>query len=247
MKWQLGMLVIILAGFGIRVLAAEPEAPKGDERAAALMAEATKNRYTWSQNVTGLSGKFVWKSGDKSVEGSFRYSFRKPRGLKLETEDAEVKEQLQSLLSSRIGHRSPSDGPSDPVPMIIVVEDDEHGPLIMPVGDALHSTQRVKDGKLVQINRMMGGKRFTIDTTAYEKSSDGRFFPTAFTVTWWDAKTGKRLEKQLNTTQGFYVVEGQMFPKAEKLVNEKDGKTTTVEIQYSDIKFDLDSGRSREK
>jgi len=91
----------------------------------------------------------------------------------------------------------------------------------------------------VQVNRVMGGKRSTIDVTEFEKAPDGqRLYPAAFTVTWWDATTGKKLEKQTYTTQGFYLVDGQMFPKAEKVVSEKDGGTTTLTIQYSDIKFE---------
>jgi hypothetical protein len=48
----------------------------------------------------------------------------------------------------------------------------EHGPLIMTVGDPMQSTQRVKDGRMVQVNRAMGGKRFTINVTEFEKSPD---------------------------------------------------------------------------
>jgi hypothetical protein len=127
----------------------------------------------------------------------------------------------------------------------IVVEDEDRGPLILTVGDPMQSTQRVKDGKLVQVNRMMGSKRFTIDVTEFEKAPDGqRVYPAAFTVTWWDAATGKKLEKQTYTTQGFYWSDGQMFPKAEKVVSEKDGKTSTLTIQYAEIKFEASRPRT---
>jgi hypothetical protein len=109
----------------------------------------------------------------------------------------------------------------------------------MTVGDRLHSTQRVKDGKLVQVNRTMGGKRFTIDVTEFEKTPNGRVYPSAFTVTWWDAASGNRTEKQVYSTQGFQEVDGQMFPKAERVASEKDGKTSNLEIRYSNVKFDM--------
>jgi Protein of unknown function (DUF3386) len=97
----------------------------------------------------------------------------------------------------------------------------------------------VKDGKMVQVNRMMGGQRFTIDVTEFEKSPDGRYFSSAFTVTYWDAATGKRVEKQTYSTQGFDVITGQMFPRAEKVSTEKDGKTSALELKYSGVKFEL--------
>jgi hypothetical protein len=112
----------------------------------------------------------------------------------------------------------------------------------------MQSTQRVKDGKLVQVNRMMAGKRFTIDVTEFEKSPDGqRVYPAAFTVTWWDASTGKKIEKQHYTTHGFHLADGQMFPKSEKVVSEKDGKRSTLEITYSDIKFETAQSRAGSK
>lgn len=218
------------------------DAPKGDPRAAALLKEASGNRYTWSPEVTTLSGKFTWKKDGKTVEGSFRHAFGKVHALTVNimTDDAEVKRHLQSHLGSQISHRTPPMVNADrpPVPSVIVVEDDGKGPLIMPIGDALHSTVRVKDGKLVQVNRKMAGRRFTIETTAYEKTPNGKYYPIAFTVTWWDAESGKRIEKQTFTTTGFHKSEGQIFPKAEKIVTEKDDKTSTVEIVYSDVKFE---------
>jgi len=33
-------------------------------------------------------------------------------------------------------------------------------------------------------------------------------------------------------------IEGQMFPKVEKVVSRKDGKTSTLRIEYSDVKFE---------
>jgi hypothetical protein len=86
---------------------------------------------------------------------------------------------------------------------------------------------------------MMAGKRFTIDVTDFAKAPDGqRVYPAAFTVTWWDASTGKKIEKQHYTTHGFHLADGQMFPKSEKVVSEKDGKRSTLQIKYSDITFE---------
>jgi hypothetical protein len=150
-----------------------------------------------------------------------------------------------------IGHRVPPapGAPERPQPAaVVVVEDDERGPLLLTVGDPMQSTQRVKDGKLVQVNRVMGGKRFTIDVTRFDPAPDGhRFYPADFTVTWWEAATGKKVETQHYTTEGFHVVDGQMFPKAEKVVSEKDGKTTVLVIRYAEIKFEQAPPRSAAK
>jgi Protein of unknown function (DUF3386) len=213
----------------------------GDARAAALMEEAAKSRYTWGQDVMAVSGKFDWSEDGKSGSGTFRDVLHQKGGFTIAAEGTgAVPEEIREHIGSLIMHRAPpaASGQRPASAYRIVVEDDERGPLIMTVGDAMASTQRVKDGKLVEVNRTMAGKRFTIDVTRFEKSPDGREYPADFTVTWWDAASGKRLEKQTYSTQGFYVIDGQMFPRAERVVSDKGGKTTTLEIRYADVKFE---------
>ncbi|HLN32241.1 MAG TPA: DUF3386 family protein [Gemmataceae bacterium] len=244
MKLQKWMLALLCCG-GASLAAADVKTAtdKGDPRAAALMAEAAKTRYTWSPDVTAVSGKFSCDMDGKAVSGTFRSTLHQRGGFKIDaTGDAEILKELKDHIGSLISHRTaPSPGKQQAAtpPATIVVEDDAHGPLIMIVGDPMNSTQRVKDGKMVQVNRQMGGKRFTIDVTEFEKSADGRYYPSAFTVTWWEASTGKKVEKQAYSTQGFHTTSGQLFPQAEKVVSEKDGKTSTLAIHYSDIKFDM--------
>jgi Protein of unknown function (DUF3386) len=226
--------------------AAEGDKPKGDPRAAALMEEASKTRYVWSPEVKAVSGEFAWEQDGKSGTGTFHDVLHQRRSLKITGEGGtEVPGDVKEHIGSMIGHRvppAPGAAARPQRPAVIVVEDDERGPLIMTVGDPMQSTERVKDGKLVQVNRFMGGKRFTIDVTEFDKAPEGRVYPSAFTVTWWDADTGKRTEKQVYTTQGLDTIDGQLFPKAEKVVSEKDGKTSTLEIRYSNVKFEM-SGR----
>jgi len=241
LNWMLAL--VCCGGAGLAAADVKPLAPKGDSRAAALMAEAAKTRYTWSPEVTAVSGKFSCEMNGKAVSGTFRSALHQRGGFSIDAEgDADTLKEVKDHIGSLISHRTPP-APGKPQQAspatTIVVEDDERGPLIMTVGDPMNSTQRIKDSKMVQVNRQMGGKRFTIDVTEFEKSADDRYCPSAFTVTWWDAATGKRVEKQSYSTQGFYTPNGQLFPQAEKVVSEKDGKSTALAIRYSDIKFDM--------
>jgi hypothetical protein len=244
MKLHIGVVgVVWLAGAGLWAADEKQASSKGDPRGAALLQEAAKTRYTWNPEVSAVSGKFAWEKDGKAGAGTFRSVLHKRGGLNITAEgEAEVPAEVKDHIGSTIMHRvGPAPGaPERPQPeSVIVVEDDGRGPLILLLGDSMNSSQRVKDGKLVQVNRVMGGKRFTIDVTEFEKGPDGhRVYPAAFTVSWWDAATGNKLEKQSYTTQGFHLIEGQMFPKAEIVVSEKGDKTTTLTIHYSDIKFE---------
>jgi hypothetical protein len=261
MKVHMGIVSAFwLAGTGLWAADEKQAAPKGDPRAAALLQETAKTRYTWTPEMSVVSGKFTWEKDGNNGAGTFRSVLRQRGGLTISAEGnaevpADVKDHIGSMIMHRVG--AAPGAPERPHPAyVIVVEDDERGPLILTLGDSMNSSQRVKDGKLVQVNRVMGGKRFTIDVTEFEKAplnganSPGlanelpfahvreRVYPSAFTVTWWDAATGNKLEKQKYTTQGFHLIDGQMFPKAEMVVSEKGDKTTNLVIRYSDIKFE---------
>jgi hypothetical protein len=242
--WISGVVGLVVGGL---VQADQPGPQKGDPRASQLMEQAAKTRYVWSPEITAVSGKVVWRQDGKSGSGTFRCVLRQSAGLTITADgNGEVPAEVKEHVGSLIGHRTPpAPGAAARLspPSVILVEDEDRGPLIMTVGDKMQSTQRVKEGKMVQVNRLMGTKRFTIDVTQFEKSPDGHYYPSAFTVTWWDAPTGKKTEKQVYTTQGFHIVDGQMFPKGEKVVSDKDEKTSTLELEYSDIKFD--TGRQR--
>jgi hypothetical protein len=239
--WVVG--VLFLAAAGLQAADTKLDGAKGDPRAAALLHEASRTRYTWSPDVVAVSGKIAWDKDGKTGTGTFRSVLRQRGGLTITPQgDAAVPEDVQEHVASMINHRVPPSAEAlarPQQPAVVVVEDEDRGPLLLTVGDKMQSTQRVKDGKLVQVNRLMGNKRFTIDVTHFEAAPDGqRAYPAAFTVTWWDAETGKKVERQHYTTEGFHVAGGQMFPKAEKVVSEKDGKTSTLQIKYSDVKFE---------
>jgi hypothetical protein len=243
MKWCVWAGFFCLAGSGLQAAGTKQDGAKGDARAAALLQEAARTRYTWSPDVMAVSGKIAWQKDDKSGAGTFRSVLRQRGGLTITPEgEAQVPPDVKDHVASMINHRVPPSAEAakrPQPPSAIVVEDDERGPLIMTVNDPMQSTQRVKDSKLVQVNRVMGGRRFTIDVTEFQKTPDGhRVYPSAFTVTWWDAATGNRTEKQTYATEGFEVVDGQMFPKAERVVSDKQGKTSTLEIRYSDVRFE---------
>jgi hypothetical protein len=247
MKWRMwAACVSCLAGSWLWAADVDQGPAKGDPRAEVLLQKAARTRYTWAPEAVAVSGAITWEKDGKAGAGTFRSVLRQRGGLTITPEgDAQVPTEVKEHVASMIGHRvPPAPGAAErpQPPSVIVVEDDDRGPLILTVGDPLQSTQRVKDGKLVQVNRVMGGRRFTIDVTEFARAPDNqRVYPAAFTVTWWDAATGKRTEKQSYTTQGFHVVSGQMFPRAEKVVSDKEGKTSTLEIRYSNVQFEMAS------
>lgn len=212
------------------------EPPAGDARAAALMAAAAKSRYGWPADVIGLTGKFTWKIDGRTGEGAFAADFGPRPKTAVTVGDAAVKDEITHHIRSLIMHRAPTRGRPAPG-YAVLVEDEDRGPLIVELNNEMNSAYRVKDGRMVQVNRTVHGLRFTIDVKRFEKMSDGRWHTTEYVVTSWEPDTGKRVSRREFTTLGFQNGDGPAFPKAERVVTHKDGKSSTLELEYSDVKF----------
>ena len=67
--WLVG--VLWLAATGLQADDSKPAPNKGDPRAAALLQEAAKTRYTWSPEVTAVSGKIAWEKDGQAGREHF--------------------------------------------------------------------------------------------------------------------------------------------------------------------------------
>jgi hypothetical protein len=104
--WMVGMVWVALAT--ARPVEADQPPAKGDPRAAALLEEAAKTRYTWSPEVTAVSGKITWDQDGQAGAATFRSVLHKRSGLKLTSENgAKVPAEVRDHLASLIGHRTP--------------------------------------------------------------------------------------------------------------------------------------------
>jgi hypothetical protein len=223
--------------------AVAPAKPKGDPRAAELMRRSEETRYSWPADVARIEGRVEWTVDNASGKAGFSADLRTGT-VEVSHPDEAAARRIQGHLRSLITHRAAPPAPAgdraakEPTAYAIVVEDEERGPLIMPVGDPMLSTYRVnKDGLLVQVNRTTPGSRFTIDIKDAARLADGRYWTTAYTLTRWDPATGKRTGRTVYAAEGFHDVGGRFFPKAEKVESEGDGRTTRMELRFSDIRF----------
>jgi hypothetical protein len=103
MKPHIGIIVAFwLAGTGLWAADEKQAAPKGDPRGAALLQEAAKTRYTWSPEVSAVSGKFAWEKDGKAGAGTFRSVLHKRGGLAIKAEgDAEVPAEVKDHIGLR--------------------------------------------------------------------------------------------------------------------------------------------------
>jgi hypothetical protein len=212
-------------------------------RPTALVEAAMKNRYTWSPYVAGVSGRIAWESDREQPPGAatFRCKIGEPPSFILENAiiPTEIHEHILSLMADLTP--SPSSAAIGSSRGYAIMDDDPlRGTLIVALHDPTQ-TYRVKNGRLVETSDITERGRGRIGhirkVVEFDEAPDGRWYPSA-----WAMKSGVLLnDRTALGTAGFYVVQGQMFPKQERMVSQgRWGELRArIIIKYSDIKFEF--------
>jgi hypothetical protein len=63
---------------------------------------------------------------------------------------------------------------------------------LIDLGDeGRQSRYRLKDDVILEVSRLAGPQRFTISVLAIQRNAQGKYLPEAFTMSFWDVKTGE--------------------------------------------------------
>lgn len=175
--------------------AAKPEA-KDDAAAAELLSRAREGRALW-EDFPGFSANIAVHIDSTLEEGTIEVADDgKSTFVGIEKNDGPLlRQQLGSLLSHRLPDASIGDGAS------FEQEEGLHvlGPRLRLAEESMGSIYRIHDNVVTEVNREMGNQRFTISVLDVERNAEGKYLPKVFTVSFWDAKSGK-----LNSTMTYY-------------------------------------------
>src|SRR5205807_2065783 len=95
-------------------------------------------------------------------------------------------------ISSIVGHRL-SDGSELKTPCAFADEVTDHpmGRAIRVLNDEYHSSYRIRDRQVIEVNRRLGPTmRFTITVLANRKNAEKKYLPASYVVNTWNVKTG---------------------------------------------------------
>ena len=224
--WTAG--IVCLLGTTLEAADTNPAPAKGDPRAASLLQEASGTRYSWSPDIAAVSGKIAWGAGrqGRCRNISVRREPQRPDHYHRGRHAGPRRGQGARRLDDQPPRAAVSRGRQLPV------AGGRHrrggrgrGPLVLTVGDPMHSTQRVKDSRLVQVNRLMGGKLLHHRRHRIEKAPDGhRVFPAAFTVTWWTPPPARRWKRNTTPLRASTWSTVRCFPKRNGWSQERTAK-----------------------
>jgi hypothetical protein len=165
--------------------AAADDQPRANPEATKMLADAIAARATWA-HFPGFKADLEVNIDGKVWKTTVTIDSKADVTLKLEDEDAGrwAKRQLASLAS----HRLPG---GDSEATCAFTDDVAHHPLgraITVLNDEFHSSYRIRDRQVIEVNRQTKDNRFTITVMENHVNAEKKFLPSSYVVNWWDLK-----------------------------------------------------------
>jgi Protein of unknown function (DUF3386) len=195
-----------------------------------------ERRYTWDENFPGYSADVEVVYGSGVYKGKARVD----HNLNVEVNEVnnqDVKEGIYTQLLDLVTHRKclsfeDSHGEHE---FILGDEDDSGAVEIAVKGDTMNSRYKIRGQEICQVSRVMGSKRFVIDTYSSLDTGSG-YIATAYDATFYNTQTNEiegiiKFEDSYEKFGDYYLMLRQVLQEY------KGGVNTTTEFKYSNIKL----------
>jgi hypothetical protein len=177
---------LLLAALSLPAFAEEKT--QADPAATKLLADARAARASW-EKFPGFRAAVEINLAGKVAIGTVEVS---PKGkVTVEAPDASpeavkwAREELAQTVSHRLDNAASLDTPC------AFVDDNAHHPLgraIHVLSDEFHSSYRVRERQIIEVNRHMKEGHFTITVMENRLNKEKKFLPISYVVASWDGK-----------------------------------------------------------
>jgi uncharacterized GH25 family protein len=156
---------------------------KADPEATRLLREARAARVNW-QSFPGFTADLEYNHNGKVVRG--RVAVSADGKVKVDLPDADAKAWAQRQLRSVVDHRLDNSAERN-TPCAFVDENTQHplGRAVRVLNDELHSSYRIRDRQIIEVNRQMKDSRFTITVLHNYVTTDKKYLPASYVVNTW--------------------------------------------------------------
>jgi hypothetical protein len=230
-------------------LAARPQLPPGphpqvDKAAYELLKNAHDNRQVMPENFPGFSATVTYIKDGVVTNGKLTYRRKGKTEITFDGMDKAEYSWVEDKLMNLIGHRRGGDfntGDGRYPLSFNALPVNSFGKLI-DVNDGMRSEYRVKDNKVTEVTREMGGTRFTISVIETIEADNGKYLANHFIVSYRDAKAGglKMVEgyRDRYSKIGDVWLPTARFVFTTKAIKPGEADTATFQIlKLSDIKM----------
>jgi hypothetical protein len=195
-----------------------------DRAATKLLADARAARASW-HNFPGFAADVEVNFDGTVTRGSVAVDAKGK--VSLEMPDGDAKTWARRMLGSIVGHRLADGGDlNTPCAFADDVADHPLGRAVRVLNDEFHSSYRVRDRQVIEVNRKTKDARFTITVTENRLNEEKQFLPVSYVVNYWSLKDGtlQRSEAHHNAWQRVGAFD---LPVEELVVTASPGKQET--------------------
>jgi uncharacterized GH25 family protein len=161
--------------------------PAADPAATKLLADARAARANWD-NFPGFTADVEVNLDGTITKGKVKVDAKGK--VDLDMAEGEAAKWAKGQLDSIVGHRI-SDGDLDtPCAFADDVKDHPMGRAIQVLNDENHSSYRIKDRQVIEVNRRTGPVKFTISVMENRQNEEKKYLPVSYVVNTWDAASG---------------------------------------------------------
>lgn len=170
------------------------DTPREDPAASKLLADARAARANW-ENFPGFSADVEVNFDGKMSQGKVQVDAGGK--VTLENLDKPAQEWAKRMLGSLVAHRM--DSSADRNTPCAFADQVTHHPLgrkILVLNDELHSSYRIRDRQIIEVNRQTGTSKFSITVLENRTNTEGKFLPISYVVNHWNLKTGQLTQNE---------------------------------------------------
>jgi hypothetical protein len=165
--------------------------PAEDLAATKLLADARAARAVWN-DFAGFATDVAVNHNGAVHKGQAKVNAQGKVTLKLDG-DEELEKWTRREIASLVAHRLPG-AESLKTPCAFIDPKDQHHPLgraIRVLNDELHSSYRIRDNQVIEVNRTTPEVRFTITVLENVLTKEKQHLPVSYVVDSWDPKNGQ--------------------------------------------------------
>jgi hypothetical protein len=155
----------------------------------------------------------------------------------VEAGDTAFSAWAKRMLGSIVGHRL-DDGSDLHTPCAFSDDVTDHplGRAIRVLNDEFHSSYRIRDKQVIEVNRVMKDTRFTITVLENRLNAKNKYLPATYVVNYWDLKTGA-LQRAEAHHQTWQFVGRYDLPLGATVVTSLPDKQETKSLKLTNIRL----------
>ncbi len=187
-----GTLFVLTVGLPLLAISQ----PQDNPAAHRLMEEARAKRATWGKTFPGFTTELSVNyngqrhTGTVAVSSTGKVTLTMPEGPAKEW----ATRTLTSIGLHRLGRR---EGKAEPKLVLRFGPEDYHplGRLVLS-NDEMHSSFRIHDQQILQVNRTMKETKFSIAVLENTVNASGHYLPRCFVVSYFDPENGALIKTE---------------------------------------------------